>query len=112
MQRRTRTVCVLICGFILSGAIAALARPQAQAAPAAQAGPAGPLPLFLREDWKHVPDIAEHAVVQESVTTPVISPEIVLCAHARLITNVVLAQVISDKHKNLANNRYMNPPQV
>jgi hypothetical protein len=27
-------------------------------------------PLFLREDWKHTPDIAEHAVVQDSVTTP------------------------------------------
>jgi hypothetical protein len=85
MQRRTRTVCVLICGFILSGAIAAMARPQAQAAPAAQAGPAGPPPLFLREDWKHVPDIAEHAVVQESVTTPDV--ELKLYGQTRQYTN-------------------------
>jgi len=33
------------------------------------APPAGP-PLFLREDWKHTPDEPEHAVIQDSVTTP------------------------------------------
>jgi hypothetical protein len=26
-------------------------------------------PLFLREDWKHTPDIKEHAIVQDSVET-------------------------------------------
>jgi len=51
---------VLLCALGLCIAPSAFAQPAAPASP----------PLFLREDWKHTPDIAEHAVVQDSVTTP------------------------------------------
>ena len=63
---RVFTLSLLLCVFGVG--IASSAFPQGTT-PATPAAPAGP-PLFLKEDWKHTPDIAEHAVVQESVTTP------------------------------------------
>jgi len=55
--------------FILSALLGVFGICIAPSAFAQGAAPAAP-PLFLREDWKHTPDIVEHAVVQESVTTP------------------------------------------
>jgi len=55
--------------FILSVLLCVFGVCVAPTAFAQGSAPAGP-PLFLREDWKHTPDIVEHAVVQDSVTTP------------------------------------------
>src|SRR4030095_5949995 len=58
MRVFTLSLLLGVCGL----GIASSAFPQGTA-------PGGP-PLFLREDWKHTPDEPEHAVIQESVTTP------------------------------------------
>jgi hypothetical protein len=85
MQRPTYIVSVLVCVLILCIAAGAFAQQQGQPAPAAQASTGGAPPLFLREDWKHVPDIAEHAVIQESVTTP--NVELKLYGQTKQYTN-------------------------
>src|SRR6476661_5684387 len=87
MRKRIIIVMALTCvlTLIVAGGLFAQQRgaaPQAQRGqPPAAAGaqPAAPRfvpednrpPLFIREDWKHVPaNTPEHPVVQESVQTP------------------------------------------